>query len=85
MKILRKFGVILVFTGALTSLSAHAVPNTMSNFYALKFDKDVFNLKIQKTSGIHWVDPYFRADGTFVMGHLRSNPDGICWNNLNGC
>ena len=36
-------------------------------------------------AGTHWVSPYFRKDGTFVRGHLRTNPDGFCWNNFSGC
>ena len=38
-----------------------------------------------KISGYHWVNPYYRSDGTFVRGHMRGNPDGYCWNNLGGC
>ena len=36
-------------------------------------------------AGTHWVNPYFRKDGTFVRGYLRTNPDGFCWNNFSGC
>ena len=36
-------------------------------------------------AGTLWVSPHFRMDGTFVRGHLRTNPDGFCWNNFSGC
>lgn len=28
-----------------------------------------------------YVNPYIRNDGTYVQGHMRSNPDGQSWNN----
>lgn len=31
------------------------------------------------------VDGYFRSNGTYVQPHVRTNPDGVCWNNLSGC
>ncbi|WP_287602695.1 hypothetical protein [Thiothrix sp.] len=34
---------------------------------------------------IGYVSPYVRRDGTYVSGHYRSAPDGICSNNLGGC
>ena len=33
----------------------------------------------------HYVKPYVRSDGTYVRGHMRTNPNGVCWDNLNGC
>lgn len=33
--------------------------------------------------GVHSVNGYYRSDGTYVEGHMRSNPDGIKSNNLN--
>ena len=32
-----------------------------------------------------YVNPYVRRDGTSVQGHLRSTPNGTCWDNLGGC
>ena len=31
--------------------------------------------------GYHYVQPYFRYDGTFVGGHYQTNPDGNIYNN----
>lgn len=28
-----------------------------------------------------YVGGYYRSDGTYVRPHIRSNPDGIKWNN----
>jgi len=36
-------------------------------------------------SNRHWVNSYYRADGTYVPGHWRSNPNGTCLDNINGC
>ena len=36
-------------------------------------------------SNQHWVNSYYRADGTYVPGHWRSNPNGTCLDNINGC
>ncbi|HFJ9472404.1 hypothetical protein [Bacillus cereus group sp. MYBKT111-2] len=33
--------------------------------------------------GVHSVKGYYRSDGTYVEGYMRSNPDGIKSNNLN--
>lgn len=33
----------------------------------------------------HWVNGYFRDDGTYVQGHWRTNPNNTCLDNLNGC
>jgi len=38
-----------------------------------------------KTSGLVWVNPYTRRDGTSVRGHYRTSPDGYCFNNFSGC
>lgn len=31
------------------------------------------------------VSGHVRADGTYVRPHMRTAPDGYCWNNLSGC
>ena len=31
------------------------------------------------------VNGYFKSNGTYVMPHIRTNPDGVCWNNFSGC
>ena len=36
-------------------------------------------------SGSHWVNGYFRSNGTYVRRYQRTNPDGVCFNNYNGC
>lgn len=33
--------------------------------------------------GVHYVEGYYRKDGTYVRPHIRSNPDGNPYNNLN--
>ena len=33
--------------------------------------------------GYHYVDDYYRSDGTHVRGHWKTNPDEYRWNNLN--
>ncbi|GHE22826.1 hypothetical protein [Halomonas urumqiensis] len=36
-------------------------------------------------SNRHWVNSYFRTDGTYVPGHWRTNPNDTCLDNINGC
>jgi hypothetical protein len=31
--------------------------------------------------GYHYIQGYYRRDGTYVRGHNRTNPDGNFWNN----
>ena len=31
------------------------------------------------------VDGYFKSNDTYVAPHIRTNPDGVCWNNFSGC
>lgn len=31
------------------------------------------------------VDGYYRSNGTYVAPHIRTSPDGVCWNNFSGC
>lgn len=31
------------------------------------------------------VDGYYRSNGTYVSPHIRTSPDGYCWNNFSGC
>jgi|TARA_B100002003_G_scaffold101797_1_gene94641 hypothetical protein len=31
------------------------------------------------------VDGYWRSNGTYVVPHIRTEPDGFCWNNFTGC
>jgi len=31
------------------------------------------------------VDGYYRSNGTYVAPHIRTDPDGYCWNNFSGC
>ena len=33
----------------------------------------------------HYVSPYVRRDGTYVDGYYRTNPNGTCSDNRNGC
>ena len=70
-----------------SSISAHAITNKV-----ISIDPDMLVIEtgtitdgFTKISGYHWVNPYYRSDGTFVRGHMRGNPDGYCWNNLGGC
>ena len=32
-----------------------------------------------------YVDGYWRSNGTYVQPHIRTEPDGFCWNNFSGC
>ena len=32
-----------------------------------------------------YVDGYWRNNGTYVQPHIRTEPDGFCWNNFSGC
>jgi len=45
-------------------------------------DEDFF-YEDSNSPGTHWVDGYYRDDGTYVEGYERSNPDGDLSNNLN--
>ena len=64
-------------------------------FIALLFSAPAFaGLQYQPSTGLHdpnvqmaqvYVDGYYRRDGTYVRPHVRSNPDGNCWNNYGGC
>ena len=31
------------------------------------------------------VNGYFKSNGTYVAPHIRTSPDGYCWNNFSGC
>lgn len=31
--------------------------------------------------GQHWVNGYYRSNGTYVQGHMQTNPDGNPYNN----
>jgi hypothetical protein len=31
------------------------------------------------------VDGYTRRDGTYVQPHIRTSPNGTCWDNYGGC
>ncbi|MDW7747021.1 hypothetical protein [Halomonas sp.] len=33
----------------------------------------------------HWVSGYYRSDGTYVPGHWRTDPNRVCYDNINGC
>jgi len=41
------------------------------------------NNKSKKGPGVHWVNGYYRSDGTYVNGYWRTNPDGDPSNNFN--
>lgn len=40
-----------------------------------------YNPSYRPSVGDHYVDGYYRADGTYVQGHFRTNPDDSFWNN----
>lgn len=67
------------------SASSLANINILMSPDLINIERDTPAGGLIKVVGYHWVNPYFRKDGTFVRGHLRSNPDGVCWNNLSGC
>jgi hypothetical protein len=53
----------------------------------IKQAADNYNAKLAAASacpasGVTFVMPYVRSNGTVVRGHLRSNPDGLDCNNL---
>ena len=31
------------------------------------------------------VNGYWKNNGTYVAPHIRTSPDGYCWNNFSGC
>ena len=77
----------VILSAAATSMTANAMPTKI-----LSIAPDLINIEknshvggFTKISGYHWVNPYFRSDGTYVSGHMRGNPDGFCYNNLSGC
>ena len=32
-----------------------------------------------------YVNSYLKSNGTYVESHIRTEPDGFCWNNFTGC
>ena len=32
-----------------------------------------------------YVNGYTKSNGTYVAPHIRTSPDGYCWNNFSGC
>ena len=32
-----------------------------------------------------YVNGYLKSNGTYVESHIRTEPDGVCWNNFSGC
>jgi len=84
-KTLTATAIILSATSA--SMTANAMPTKVLSIAPdlINIEKNIHVDGFTKISGYHWVNPYFRNDGTFVRGHMRGNPDGFCFNNLSGC
>ena len=86
-KTLTATAIILSATAA--SMTANAMPTKILSVAIapdlINIEKNIHVDGFTKISGYHWVNPYFRNDGTFVRGHMRGNPDGFCFNNLSGC
>lgn len=36
---------------------------------------------VAAAQGQHWVNGYYRSNGTYVQGHMQTNPDGNPYNN----
>ena len=77
----------IILSASSISMSANAMPAKVLSIAPdlLNIEKNIHVDGLTKISGYHWVNPYFRNDGTFVRGHMRGNPDGFCFNNLSGC
>jgi hypothetical protein len=77
----------IILCAASTSIPANAMPAKVLSIAPdlLNIEQNANGGSFTKVSGYHWVNPYFRSDGTFVRGHMRGNPDGLCFNNLSGC
>ena len=84
-KTLTTTAIILSATAA--SMTANAIPVKVLSIAPdlINIEKNIHLDGFTKISGYHWVNPYFRSDGTYVSGHMRGNPDGFCYNNLSGC
>ena len=84
-KTLTATAIILSATAA--SMTANAMPTKILSIAPdlINREKNIHVDGCTKISGYHWVNPYFRSDGTYVSGHMRGNPDGFCYNNLSGC
>lgn len=77
----------IILSASSISMSANAMPAKVWSIAPdlLNMEQNANGGIFTKVSGYHWVNPYFRNDGTFVRGHMRGNPDGFCFNNLSGC
>jgi len=77
----------IICSAIISSVSAQAMPAKIFSIAPnlIGAESVVKSDGIMTISGYHWVNPYYRKDGTFVRGHMRGNPDGFCWNNLGGC
>ena len=76
-----------ILSATAASMTANAMPIKVLSIAPdlINIEKNIHVDGLTKISGYHWVNPYFRNDGTFVRGHMRGNPDGLCFNNLSGC
>jgi len=77
----------IILSASSISMSANAMPAKVLSIAPdlLNIEQNTYGGSLTKISGYHWVNPYFRNDGTFVRGHMRGNHDGFCFNNLSGC
>lgn len=77
----------MILSASSISMSADAMPAKVLSIAPdlLNIEQNANGESFTRISGYHWVNPYFRNDGTFVRGHMRGNPDGFCFNNLSGC
>ena len=84
-KTLTATAIILSATAA--SMTANAMPVKVLSIAPdlINIEKNIHVDGFTRICGYHWVNPYFRNDGTFVRGHMRGNHEGFCFNNLSGC
>ena len=77
-----------VVMGLTFQTQAQASAINFKDFKVMEIHNDLKLIKpmsYMKTSGLVWVNPYTRRDGTSVRGHYRTSPDGYCFNNFSGC
>jgi hypothetical protein len=63
------------------SRSAATAPETATAYSTPPAYSRYYDYDYRPAVGYHFVNGYYRWDGTYVIGHFRTNPDDSFWNN----
>ena len=55
--------------------------STQNGRSTTNFAPRYYDYSYRPNVGSHYVDGYYRGDGTYVSGHYKTNPDSSFWNN----